>query len=289
MKDSGAKKDSKEPQRGAKLVGYVNPLGVIPSFLIPIFQRDGELVMQESNSDETIKSFYPFDENEFGKPGKFGVNFLATEGVDTLYGFVFPSGSLVVGSKKEVSRRLIKNLKTLTQYRFLYMEVLDFLGRYGDLTDELDKVEKFYAGNRLLSGTWTKTERASIAEKKTLLVESVPSTGIDLFDPVQSRLGINLPDDFVRRVASIQAKKRGHRTERVGIVSSDRMTKTVVVRVDRLVRHSKYRRYLRRTSKFMAHDELGAAIGDRVRIVETRPLSARKRWRVVEIIQKADF
>ncbi|HEX6623941.1 MAG TPA: 30S ribosomal protein S17 [Pyrinomonadaceae bacterium] len=72
------------------------------------------------------------------------------------------------------------------------------------------------------------------------------------------------------------------------MVASDKMEKTVVVRVDRLVRHPKYRRYVRRTSKFMAHDEKGATIGDKVRIVETRPLSARKRWRVVEIIQKAE-
>lgn len=80
---------------------------------------------------------------------------------------------------------------------------------------------------------------------------------------------------------------RAHRSQKVGTVASDKMTKTVVVRVDRLVRHRKYRRYVRRTSKFMAHDELGATVGDKVRIVETRPLSARKRWRVVEIVQKA--
>ena len=80
---------------------------------------------------------------------------------------------------------------------------------------------------------------------------------------------------------------RAHRSQKVGTVASDKMQKTVIVRVDRLVRHTKYRRYVRRTSKFMAHDELGATVGDRVRIVETRPLSARKRWRVVEIVQKA--
>jgi small subunit ribosomal protein S17 len=82
-------------------------------------------------------------------------------------------------------------------------------------------------------------------------------------------------------------KRRGNRVQKVGTVSSDKMTKTVVVRVDRLVLHPKYRRYVRRTSKFMAHDDLGATTGDRVRIVETRPLSANKRWRVVEIVQKA--
>jgi len=81
--------------------------------------------------------------------------------------------------------------------------------------------------------------------------------------------------------------RRGNRVQKVGTVSSDKMQKTVVVRVDRLVLHPKYRRYVRRTSKFMAHDDLGATTGDRVRIVETRPLSTRKRWRVVEIVQKA--
>jgi small subunit ribosomal protein S17 len=85
-----------------------------------------------------------------------------------------------------------------------------------------------------------------------------------------------------------EAGKRGNRSEKVGIVASDKMEKTIVVRVDRLIKHPKYRRYVRRTSKFMAHDETGAAIGDKVRIVETRPLSARKRWRVVEIVQKAE-
>ena len=81
--------------------------------------------------------------------------------------------------------------------------------------------------------------------------------------------------------------RRANKAQKVGTVASDKMQKTVVVRVDRLVRHSKYRRYVRRTSKFMAHDELGATVGDKVRIVQTRPLSARKRWRVVEIVQKA--
>ncbi len=80
---------------------------------------------------------------------------------------------------------------------------------------------------------------------------------------------------------------RGNRVQKIGTVASDKMQKTVVVRVDRQVLHRKYRRYVRRTSKFMAHDELGATVGDRVRIVETRPLSAKKRWRVIEIVQKA--
>lgn len=85
------------------------------------------------------------------------------------------------------------------------------------------------------------------------------------------------------------APHKGKRAERIGLVTSDKMTKTVVVRVDRLVKHPIYRKYVRKRKKFMAHDETGAKIGDKVRIVETRPLSARKRWRVVEIIQKAEL
>ena len=83
--------------------------------------------------------------------------------------------------------------------------------------------------------------------------------------------------------------KSSKRAERVGIVSSDKMTKTVVVRVDRLVKHPVYRKYVKKRKKFMAHDELGAKIGDKVKIRETRPLSARKRWCVIEIIQKAEL
>jgi small subunit ribosomal protein S17 len=85
-----------------------------------------------------------------------------------------------------------------------------------------------------------------------------------------------------------EVERRTSRAEKIGVVASDKMTKTVIVRVDRLVKHPKYRRYVRRTSKFMAHNELEATTGDKVRIVETRPLSARKRWRVVEIVQKAE-
>jgi small subunit ribosomal protein S17 len=87
--------------------------------------------------------------------------------------------------------------------------------------------------------------------------------------------------------AGVAAAPHGRRQEKIGLVTSNKMIKTVVVRVERQIRHPKYRRYIRRRKKFMAHDEIGANIGDIVRIVETRPLSARKRWRVVEIVQKA--
>ena len=86
-----------------------------------------------------------------------------------------------------------------------------------------------------------------------------------------------------------EAKQQGsgRRQERVGVVTTAKMQKTVVVAVERLVRHAFYKKTIRRTSTFMAHDELGARAGDRVRIVETRPLSRNKRWRVAEILERA--
>jgi small subunit ribosomal protein S17 len=85
-----------------------------------------------------------------------------------------------------------------------------------------------------------------------------------------------------------EAKERPRkRQERTGVVVSAKTPKTVVVQVVRLFQHKLYRKTIRRTSAFMAHDELGARNGDRVRIVESRPLSKRKRWRVVEIVERS--
>ncbi len=82
---------------------------------------------------------------------------------------------------------------------------------------------------------------------------------------------------------------RGMRKVRVGTVVSDRMDKTVVVAVERTIRHPLYKRTIKRTTKFMAHDEENQAkVGDKVRLMETRPLSKRKRWRVVEIVERAE-
>ena len=81
---------------------------------------------------------------------------------------------------------------------------------------------------------------------------------------------------------------RGDRRTLVGQVVSDKMDKTVVVRVERLVKDPQYQKYVRRYSRFMAHDEENACgVGDRVRIIEHRPLSKRKRWKVQETIVKA--
>jgi small subunit ribosomal protein S17 len=83
-------------------------------------------------------------------------------------------------------------------------------------------------------------------------------------------------------------KERGTRKKLVGIICSDNMDKTVVVMVERLVKHLRYEKYMKRRAKYKAHDEKNEChVGDRVSIIETRPLSRGKRWRVKEIIKRA--
>ena len=81
---------------------------------------------------------------------------------------------------------------------------------------------------------------------------------------------------------------RNFRKERIGIVVSNKMQKSIVVRVDRKMKHPKYGKFILRSKKFIAHDENNECnIGDTARIMETRPLSKRKNWRLVEIVEKA--
>jgi small subunit ribosomal protein S17 len=92
----------------------------------------------------------------------------------------------------------------------------------------------------------------------------------------------------VNQSAETPSSGRQYRKIREGLVVSDKMEKTVVVSVEDRVKHALYGKVLRRTSKLKAHDEQNqCGVGDRVRIQETRPLSATKRWRVVEVLEKA--
>jgi len=84
-------------------------------------------------------------------------------------------------------------------------------------------------------------------------------------------------------------KERGHRKVRTGVVVSDRMNKTVVVRIERIKMHPKYKKYIRVWKKVKAHDEENTCReGDRVQVIESRPLSKDKRWRVMKIVRRAE-
>ena len=85
-----------------------------------------------------------------------------------------------------------------------------------------------------------------------------------------------------------QAAEAGRRKTRTGLVVSNKMQKSIVVEIVRRVRHPLYKKYFNKTKRYMAHDETNEAkVGDTVRIIETRPLSARKRWRLDAIVEKA--
>ena len=83
-------------------------------------------------------------------------------------------------------------------------------------------------------------------------------------------------------------EKRNLRKERIGIVTSDKMQKSIVVAVERKVKHPKYGKFVKKTTKFVAHDDNNDCnIGDTVKIMETRPMSKNKNWRLVEIVERA--
>jgi small subunit ribosomal protein S17 len=85
------------------------------------------------------------------------------------------------------------------------------------------------------------------------------------------------------------ALERGRRKVRMGVVVSNKMDKSIVVRVDRTMKHPLYKKVMRRSKKYMAHDpENTCKIGDTVRIMECRPMSARKRWRLVEVVKRSE-
>lgn len=87
---------------------------------------------------------------------------------------------------------------------------------------------------------------------------------------------------------SSEMEVRNKRKERVGVVVSDKMDKSIVVAIQRQIKHPIYHKFIKKTTKLMAHDDANDAhVGDTVRIMETRPLSKRKRWRLVEIVERA--
>ena len=118
------------------------------------------------------------------------------------------------------------------------------------------------------------------APKKTAAKKAAPKKAAPAKEATQKEKG---PKHTPRT-----PKPRGRRKTRIGYVVSDKMQKTIVVELEDRVRHSLYGKIIRTTTKVKAHDENGiAGVGDRVSLMETRPLSATKRWRLVEILEKA--
>jgi small subunit ribosomal protein S17 len=108
-------------------------------------------------------------------------------------------------------------------------------------------------------------------------------------EPTQPQAATPEPAKPAKASASAEASSdRTRRKVRTGVVVSEKMDKTVLVRIDRKVRHPLYKKTLARSNKLAAHDENNDAhVGDTVRVMETRPLSKTKRWRIVEIVERA--
>ncbi len=94
------------------------------------------------------------------------------------------------------------------------------------------------------------------------------------------------PPKTKKAVVAEPTVQRGARKVREGVVASNKMSKTVVVQIERRIPHALYGKVVKRTGRFKAHDEIGCDVGDRVEIVETRPISREKRWRVSRIVEK---
>ena len=106
-------------------------------------------------------------------------------------------------------------------------------------------------------------------------------------EPVASSEPVASAEPVVPAETSADSLKRGRRKTRIGMVVSNKMEKSIIVAIERRLKHPIYKKYFKKTTKFMAHDQNNVAnIGDIVKIMETRPLSAKKRWRLVEVVEK---
>jgi small subunit ribosomal protein S17 len=135
----------------------------------------------------------------------------------------------------------------------------------------------------------TETDIAEAGEPVagTPITEAVSPVATEAVSPVATEAVSPVATEAVSPVAT-EAGERAARKVREGVAVSTKMDKTVVVAVVDRVRHPKYAKYMQRTKKLYAHDEAGeVSVGDRVRVMETRPLSKLKRWRVVEVLERA--
>ena len=168
---------------------------------------------------------------------------------------------------------MVRPVKKVKELRELTDDELE--NKLVDLKDELFRLRFQLATGQLENPLRIREVRRSFARAKTIVRER---------EMVRER-GANIE---LGRIGGVDMAERKQRKTRIGNIVSDKMDKTVVVAVETSVRHPLYGRIVRRTKKYKAHDEQNTCrIGDKVRIMETRPLSKEKRWRVSEILSRA--
>jgi hypothetical protein len=151
----------------ARLVGYANPLGLSPSFVIPVFEWDGVHVLQIAGEDEKIEGFAVFRVNSLGPITELQKKVSVQRGDTALHGFIFGDKSVDIMPKEELTKRLIREKKRLSRDHFLYIDILKYLGEYEEIESELIKIEKIFRQNPAISKDLVELERKCLAEKKT--------------------------------------------------------------------------------------------------------------------------
>jgi small subunit ribosomal protein S17 len=130
-----------------------------------------------------------------------------------------------------------------------------------------------------------------VSDQETQEPTTQPEATTEMATPADATTEMAKPETATRAKAPAAAEVSSDRTRRkvrTGVVVSEKMDKTVLVRIDRKVRHPLYKKTLKRSNKLAAHDENNdARVGDTVRVMETRPISKTKRWRIVEVVERA--
>jgi small subunit ribosomal protein S17 len=130
-----------------------------------------------------------------------------------------------------------------------------------------------------------------VSDQETQEPTTQPEATTEMATPADATTEMAKPETATRAKAPAAAEASSDRTRRkvrTGVVVSEKMDKTVLVRIDRKVRHPLYKKTLKRSNKLAAHDENNdARVGDTVRVMETRPISKTKRWRIVEVVERA--
>jgi hypothetical protein len=164
----------------AKLIGYTNPLGSCPAFVMPIFERKGIRVVQIAGPDEKIKDFGAYEERSLGPMTEVNAKQSVRLGDPALHGFLFDNENVEIAPREELSKKLTINKSRLARYQFLYVDVLEYLGKYEEIDKELTKIQKTFRQNPAISDYLVAFERKALKEKKaTTPIDEPPLKFVD--------------------------------------------------------------------------------------------------------------
>lgn len=150
----------------AELIGYANPLGFCPAFVTPVFDRSGTHVIQIAGADGRIEAFGAYDEDSLGPIKPFLQKVSVRRGDLALHGFIFAPETVVITTKNELMKKLAVEKPRLARHHFLYLDVLEYLGKYDEIDPALSKIQSIYRQNPAISQDLVALERRSLYQKK---------------------------------------------------------------------------------------------------------------------------